>query len=481
MTDGELRQKALGGLIWKFVESVGAQGISFIVSLVLARILLPEEYGIVSIVMVMIALGNVFVNSGLGTALIQKMDADELDFNTVFYASLSISLILYIAMFIAAPWIAAFYSEPILQPVIRVMSFRFVIASCNTVQRSYVSKKMQFRKIFFATIGGTLVSGVVGVLMALGGYGVWALVAQNMFSALVDTIVLFCIVDWKPRLQFSFLRLKGLFSFGWKLLVSSLIDTLYNNLRSLIIGKQYSSADLAYYNKGKQFPELVSGNVLTAIDSVLFPVISLKQDNPESVKQMVRRFIKSATYIMMPMMIGLACVAEPMVRLILTDKWLFCVPYIQIYCFVGFLQPIQTANMQAIKAMGHSDVLLKLEVIKKVFGTILLLTAMPFGVLILAGSNIVYSCVVLLLNTSPNRKFLNYTLGEQILDILPNFAISMVMGVLVYLLGFLPIHDLYILALQVVTGVGVYVLESLVFRNESFAYIKDMLHSRMRR
>ena len=480
MNNGELRQKTLGGLIWKFAESVGNQAVSFIVSMVLARLLLPEEYGVISIVTVFITICNVFVNSGLGTALIQKKDADPLDFSTVFYTSFAISLLLYGAMFFAAPWIAVFYKMPLLTPVIRVMSLRFVIASANTIQRSYVSKHMQFRKLFLATLGGTVFSGVVGVVLAIKGFGVWALVAQYLLQALAETVVLFVVVSWRPRIMFSLRRLKGLFSFGWKLLVSSLLDTLYNNLRSLIIGKKYSSADLAFYNKGKQFPELVSSNVITTIDSVLFPVIAMKQDDKPAVKQMTRRFIKSSTYIMMPLMIGLACIAEPMVRLLLTEKWLFCVPYIQIYCVVGFLQPIQTANMQAIKAMGRSDILLKLEIIKKTFGTLLLLAAMPFGVLVLAGSNILYSIVVLILNTSPNRKLMGYTLWEQIVDILPNLAIALVMGVAVYALAFLPLPDIVILVLQIASGAAIYLLESLLFKNESFIYIKDMLVSKLK-
>ena len=481
MDNGELRQKTLGGLIWKFAESVGNQAVSFIVSLVLARLLMPEEYGVIAIVTVLISLCNVFVNSGLGTALIQKKDADSLDFSTVFYVSVVISAVLYAVMFFAAPWIAVFYETPILTPVIRVMSLRVVLAGFNTVPRSYISKKMQFRKLFWATLGGTILSGTVGVVLAVKGYGVWALVAQYLLTGLVNAVVLFAMVSWKPRLEFSFLRLKGLFSFGWKLLVSSLIDTLYNELRSLIIGKKYSSADLGFYNKGKQFPELISGNVIKTIDSVLFPVIAMKQDDKEAVKQMTRRFIKSSTYIMMPLMVGLACAAEPMVRLILTDKWLFCVPYIRIYCVVGFLQPIQTANMQAIKAMGRSDILLKLEIIKKILGTALLLAAMPFGVLVLAGSNMLYSTVVLMINSSPNRKLMNYTLWEQIVDVLPNLLISAVMGAVVYGMSFLPLSSFAVLALQILTGIGIYVAESVLFKNESFIYIANVLLRRAKK
>lgn len=475
MDNGELRNKTLGSLIWKFAERFGAQGISFIVSIVLARLLMPEEYGVVAIVTVIISLCDVFVNSGLGTALIQKKDADELDFSTVFFFSCGMAVFIYIILFLAAPLIGGFYGKEILTPVIRGMAVRIIIASFNTVQHAYVSRNMQFKKFFFSTLGGTIGSAVVGIVMAYLGFGVWALVGQYLFNSTVDTIVLFCTIDWKPKLIYSWKRWKVLFSYSWKLLLSSLIDTFYNNLRNLIIGKKYTSEDLAFYDKGKQFPDLISTNILTSIESVLFPAIAIKQDDKEAVKVMVRRFIKTGSYLMMPMMIGVAMTAKPLVTLLLTDKWVFCVPYVQIYCVVGFLQPIQTANQQAIKALGRSDITLKLEVIKKVFGVILLLSVMKFGVFAIAVSNIFYSCVVLLMNTFPNIKLLQYSLVEQIKDILENLVISALMGMAVYCVGLLPIETLLVLLLQIIAGICVYLGLSVITKNDSFNYILQIV------
>lgn len=468
----------MSGLFWKFAEQFGAQGISFVVSIVLARILMPEEYGVIAIVMVLISLCNVFVNSGLGTSLIQKKDADDIDFSTVFFFSFGLSLLIYLLLFFSAPLIARIYKNKILIPVVRVMGVMIVIASLNTVQHAYVSRTMQFRKFFFSTIGGTLGSAVVGIAMALAGCGVWALVAQYLFNSIVDTLVLFFTIGWKPQKKFSWIRLRGLLAYGWKLLVASLVDTFYNNLRSLIIGKEYSSADLGYYNKGKQFPDLLSTNILTAIEHVLFPAIALKQDDIQAVRIMVRRFIKTGTYIMMPLMIGLAAVAQPMISLMLTDKWLFCVPYVQIYCIVGFLQPIQTANQQAIKALGRSDITLKLEVVKKTFGVVLLLGVMRFGVLAIAASNILYSLVVLILNSAPNMKLLDYSLKEQVLDIVPNLFASVTMGIMVYVTGLLSMPLIVKLILQIIVGATVYILMSVICKIESFSYIKTIVFAK---
>lgn len=471
MDDRELRKKTIGGLAWKFAERFAAQGISFIVSLVLARILMPEEYGIVALVTVIISLCDVFVNSGLGTALIQKKDADELDYSTVFFFSFAMALVLYLVLFLMSPFIANYYQKESLICILRVMGLRMIIASLNTVQHAYVSSTMQFKKFFFSTLVGTIGSAVVGIALAVSGMGVWALIGQYMFNSVIDTIVLFFTIQWKPKLMYSWERWKQLFAYGWKLLVSSFIDTLYNNLRSLIIGKKYSSEDLAYYNKGKQFPELINSNILSSIENVLFPAIALKQDNKETVKSMVRRFIKTSSFILGPLMIGMAAVAEPMVKLLLTDKWIFCVPYIQIYCFVGFLQPIQTANQQAIKALGRSDITLKLEIVKKVFGVVLLISVMQFGVFAIAASNMVYSVIVLIINSYPNRKLLNYSIFEQLKDFAPNFMTALVMGIVVYAMTYLSLPTIVVLALQVIVGVLLYLVISKVTKNESLEYL----------
>lgn len=356
-----IKQKTMTNLIWRFGERCGAQIVQFIVSIVLARILAPEAYGTIALVMVFAQILQVFVDSGLGNALIQKKGADDLDFSSVFIFNIIWCLILYLIIFLTAPLIASFYSDEGLVSIIRVLCLTVVISGLKNVQQAYVSRTLQFKKFFFATIGGTIASAIVGIIMALMGLGVWALVAQKLVNLSVDTIVLWFTVKWRPKLIFSFQRLKGLISYGWKLFASAMLDTIYTNLRQLIIGKMYTEADLAFYNQGKQFPNLIVANINTSIDSVLLPVLSLEQDDTKRVKEMTRRSIKISTYIMAPLMMGLAFTATSVVNLVLTDKWLLCVPYLKIFCITFMFYPIHTANLNAIKAMGRSDLFLKLK------------------------------------------------------------------------------------------------------------------------
>ena len=366
----------ISNFIWRFAERCGAQLVTFIVSIVLARILAPEDYGTIALVTVFTTILQVFVDSGLGTALIQKKNADDLDFSSVFYFNFVVCLVLYAAMFMAAPVIAKFYGDVTLTPIIRVISLTIVISGVKGIQQAYVSKNMLFKRFFFSTIGGTIFSAFIGIGLAKAGYGVWALVAQQLSNATVDTVILWITVRWRPRKNFSWERLKGLLSFGWKLLVSSLLDTCYNNLRNLIIGKMYSPSDLAFYNQGDKFPKLIVTNINTSIDSVLLPTMSSAQDDRERVKNMTRRAIKTSTYVMAPLMMGLAFCATPIVKLVLTDKWLPCVPFLRIFCITYMFWPVHTANLNAINAMGRSDWFLRLEIIKKIMGMAILLSTM---------------------------------------------------------------------------------------------------------
>ena len=365
MEDNKIRNSAISNLAWRFAERCGAQGVAFIVSIVLARILSPDTYGTIALITVFTNILNVFIDSGLGNALIQKKSADDVDFSTVFFFNILMCCMLYGGLFLAAPVIAGFYNDASLTPVIRVLGITLIISGIKNVQQAYVSRTLQFRKFFFATLGGTIGAAVLGIIVALNGGGVWVLVVQQIFNATVDTVILWFTVSWKPRLIFSIERLKGLFSYGWKLLVSSLLDTVYNNLEQLIIGKVYSNADLAYYNRGRQFPNFMVANINNSIDSVLLPVMSRAQDDKSHIKAMTRRSIKTSTYVMAPMMMGLAFCAEPIIRLVLTDKWLPCVPFMRIFCCTFMFYPIHTANLNAIKAMGRSDLFLKLEIEKK--------------------------------------------------------------------------------------------------------------------
>ena len=358
----------LDNFIWRFAERCGAQLVTAVVTLLLARILVPEDYGRTALVAVFINILQVFIDSGLGTALIQKKDADDLDFSSVFYFNFAVCLVLYAGMFIAAPYIAAFYKDPSLTPVVRVASLTLVFSGVKGIQQAYVSRNMMFKRFFFATLGGTLFSAFLGLGMAYAGFGVWALVAQQLSNTAIDTLILWLTVHWRPKAVFSWQRLKGLLSYGWRLLASSLLDTVYNNLRSLVIGRVYTSADLAFYNEGMLAPDVIAVNVDSSIDSVLLPAMSAVQDEPARVKNMTRRAIKTCVYVIAPLMMAMFFCAEPLVRLVLTEKWLPCVPYLRIFCITYMFYPIHTANLNAIKAMGRSGVYLKLEISKKIMG-----------------------------------------------------------------------------------------------------------------
>lgn len=468
--------------IWRFAERCGAQLVTFIVSIVLARILMPEDYGTVALVTVFTTIMQVFVDSGLSTALIQKKDADDLDFSSVFYFNFVVCIILYLIMFLAAPLIASFYNKPELVPIVRVISLTIVISGVKGVQQSYVSRNMLFKRFFYATLGGTLFSAFLGIAMAYAGFGVWAIVTQQLSNTAIDTLILWITVKWRPKLMFSWGRLKGLLGFGWKMLVSGLLETVYNNLRGLLIGKIYSSADLAYYNKGQHFPDLIAININTSIDSVLLPAMSNEQDNRDRVKSMTRRSIMVSCYIMAPLMIGLACCASNVVIIILTEKWLPCVLFMQIFCITYMFYPIHTANLNAIKAMGRSDLFLKLEIWKKVIGMILLLSTMFISVEAMTYSLLISTLASMIINSWPNKKLLNYSFLEQMKDILPSIFLAVGMGVVVYLIGRLPVPTLPLLIIQVICGGVIYIMGSALLKLEPFEYlvgiIKPMIQKR---
>ena len=474
-------KKVFNNFIWRFLERCGSQGVTFVVSIILARILAPEVYGTIALVTVFITILQVFVNSGFGTALIQKKDADQVDFSTMFYFNIFISIVLYAIMFFAAPLISALYEREDLTPVIRVLSLILIIYATRNVQQAYVSRNMLFKKFFYSTLIGTIAGAAVGIFLAWRGFGVWALVGQQMSVALINSLVLWVTVKWRPQLVFSFERLKGLYSFGWKILVSSLINTIYNDLRTLIIGKMYTSTDLAFYNKGNTFPSYIVNNINTSIDSVLLPAMAKEQDSIDKVKSMTRRAIKTSTYLIMPLLVGLGVCAEPIVSLLLTDKWLPIVPFMRIFCFTYCFYPIHTANLNAIKALGRSDLFLKLEVWKKVVGLVLLLSSMWFGVMAMAYSLLLSTFASQIINSWPNKKLLNYSYLEQLKDLSGNAFLAVVMGAIVYCVSFLGLGNMTTLVIQVFLGVAIYMAGSIIFKFESFYYVLGILKSMLKR
>lgn len=474
MTDN-IKNKTVSGLFWRFMERCGAQGVNLIVQIVLARLLAPELYGTIAIVTVFTAILQIFVDSGMGNALIQKKDADDLDFSSVFYFNIFICFVLYGVMFVMAPFISGFYKNPDLTMIIRVMSISLVVSGLKNVQQAYVSRTMQFKRFFFSTLGGTVAAAVVGIWMAYAGYGVWALVAQDLVNKTIDTVVLWFTVKWRPKLAFSFFRLKALIRYGWKLLASALIDSIYNNIRQLIIGKMYSSTDLGLYNKGQQLTFTIINNINTSIDSVLFPAMSSEQDNQERVKAITRRSIKTSSYIIWPLMVGMAVVAEPFVELFLTHKWIGVVPYIRVFCVTYAFYPIHTSNLNAVKAMGRSDLFLKLEIIKKTMGMAILFATMWISPLAMAYGMLVAGLLSQVINSWPNRKLLGYSYMEQIKDIVPYVILSLIMGGCVYAVAWIPINYLSMILLQVLTGIIIYILLSKIFKIDSYQYIKEIV------
>ena len=472
------------GLFWKLLERFGVQGVQFIVQIILARLLDPGHYGMLSIMVIFTTLANVFVQSGFNTSLIQSKELDEDDYSSVFWVSLGVAGILYAVIFVAAPGIASFYSMDEIVTPLRVLALMLFPGALNSIQVAKISRELNFKKAFASNVSAIIVSGIVGVFMAYSGTGLWALVGQSLANVFVSCIVMKFTVKLKLRFKCNLQRVKILFKFGWKLLVSSLIDTLYSDLYSLTIGKKYNNDTLGYYSKGRQFPQLIITSVNGAVQSVMLPVLSEKQDQKEQAKALMRTSMMMSSYIIFPMMAGLAAVATPLISLLLTDKWLPCVPYLQIYCFSMAFYPVHTCNLQAINAMGRSDVFLKLEIIKKSYGMALLIVALVFfdSPIAIVAMGILTTLISSFVNASPNRKLINYSYWEQVKDILPSFIMSLAMFCLVSWVGsLLTLHSIIVIIIQIAIGVTFYLVSSLIFKPEPFVALLNIVKNKLKK
>lgn len=461
------------GFFWKLLERFSVSGIQFVLQIVLARLLSPEHYGVLSIMIIFTNLANIFVQSGFNTGLIQKKGIEEEDYSSVLWVSLGVAVLLYCIIFVVSPWIGEFYNMPDIVTPMRVLALMLIPGAINSVQLAKVSRELDFKKVFYSNICGALVSGVVSIAIALMGGGLWALVAQSLINVVVVCIVMRFTVELKIRLAINWSRIKVLFSFGWKLLVSSLLDSLYTELNSLVIGKKYDSGTLGYFNRGKQFPQYICNVVNGAVQSVMLPAMSSNQDNSVKVKAMMRTSLSVCAYIMFPVMAGLAAVSEPLVRLLLTEKWLPCVPYMMLYCFTFAFYPVHSCNLQAINAMGRSDIFLKLEIIKKTYGIVILSIAVFCfdSPLAIAATGLVTTWIGWFVNAFPNKKLLNYSYLEQIKDVLPSMVMALVMCGVVLLVGQLEISDFLLLVVQMLVGVVVYLLLSVIFKPEPYRLV----------
>lgn len=478
----EKKSGLLSCLGWSYAERMLSQLVSLVVSIILARLLTPDDYGIVAIVTVFITIGDALVNGGFGNALVQKKDSDELDFHSIWWISLSTSIILYLIMFFTAPFLANMYEAPVLVSVIRVMSIKFIFSALNSVQSAYVQKNMLFRFFFFSTIGATLLSAVIGIIMAIFGYGVWALIAQYLTSSVVSTIILFCSIRWKPKFIFSLERVKILWKFGAKVLGATLVYTIRDNIRTLIVGKRFSTDDLAYYNQGQKFPALLVIDVVDSLGKVLYPELSKKQDDLLQVKELMRKAIQLSSYALTPMLFGLFAVSDTFVKLILTDKWLPCIPFMQIMCLGYCTRSLSAIFQKGLLSLGKSSLNLIHEIITSL-ATILLLVIAVFvfnSIELIAWSYVIVSLLGITLYGYWSNRHLKYRYCEMLLDYLPSLILSVIMCVCVMLLGLLNMGNFVKLFLQILAGISVYIALSAALKLRSFSYLFSIVVNKIK-
>ena len=473
----EIKRKAFTGAMWKFAERISAQLVSIVVAIYLARLLLPDDYGVVAMVSIFFVFCNVIIDSGLNTALIQKNEVDAYDYATVLTASMVLAVFLYILLFYFSPLIASSFNKPILCPLFRVMGITFFINGYKSVVCSYVSRNLLFKKFFYATFSGTVFSGLIGIGAALAGWGPWALALQQIFNALIGTIVLVIVTRYKTVLFFSWHKFKPLFSYGWKIFGSSLLSATYGQIRPLIVGVKYSSSDLAYYTHGQQYPTIIDSSISSTLSAVLFPVISKFQNDKSAVLNITRRYMSLSSYIIMPLLIGFFATADTFVSLVLTDKWMPAVPFARVFCICYLFNIITEGNIQAIKAIGRSDIFLKLEFTKKSFYLLIILFFVLFtdSPLLLAISEILCTLVATIVNIFPNKRLINYGYRAQLMDLLPNLLCAIVMGIVVYYVGKINIDVGLLFPIQIIIGIIVYLMMCFFTGNNNYTYFKNLV------
>jgi teichuronic acid exporter len=454
-----LKAKALRALLWSFLERVGQQGIQFVISIVLARLLVPEQFGLIAMLSIFMAVAQSFIDSGFGSALIQKADTTYLDECSVFYFNILVGCLFAGLLCLAAPGIALFYHTPILVPLTRLLSLNLVIGSFGIIQATLLTKRLDFKAQMKVSLIATLVSGAVGIFMAYRGYGVWSLVMQSLGGNFLRTLLFWLLLPWRPAWLFSITSLRCMFGFGSKLLFSGLLNTIFENLYLVIIGRTFSAVDLGFYARAKGIQQLPTQNICSTVGRVTFPLFSAMQDNEARLKHALRQALTTLAMVNFPLAVGLALVARPLVLTLLTDKWVPCVPYLQLLCLAEMLYPLHAINLNVLKAQGRSDLFFRLEVIKKGLVIVAIVVTYRWGILAMIVGQMVNSCISYYLNTHYTGKLVDYPVTEQIRDLLPSLALAGAMGGGVYTLRFVPFPNLFaLLAAQIVAGVVLYVL-----------------------
>lgn len=460
----ELKDKTVKGVAWSAVERFSAQGIQFVFNILIARILLPEDYGVVAMLNIFLAVSQTFIDSGFATALIRKQDRTEADYSTVFWFNVGVSTFFCALLWLTAPAIAAFYKIPLLTKVTRILSLTLVINAFRAVHETHLTIEMNFKRRAVVTILCVIFNGAVGLWMAAAGHGVWALVVQSVFGSILRTVLMWIMVRWRPRLIFSKDSFKEMFGFGSKLLGSSLLDTLYNNIYTLVIGKAFSPSALGNYNRAESFAAFPSSSATSLLQTVTYPALSSIQNDEERLRSAYKRLLNLSAFVVFPMMVGMAAVADPLIRLLLTDKWEACIIYLQIICFALMLYPIHAINLNILLVKGRSDYFLKLEIIKKIVGIAILCITLPMGLVAICVGRIISAWICVYINTYYNERLISYGFRKQFKDMIPILILTFTMGAAVWLLVS-NIPNLWAqLIVGILAGVVIYGAGSYIFK-----------------
>jgi teichuronic acid exporter len=471
-----LRKKTINGLFWAFLDIIGMQGIMFIILLVLARILQPSEFGLIAMLTIFIAVAQSILDSGYSAALIQKKNANHKDESSIFYFNILMGFITTGLLYFSAKWIASFYNEPALISLTHVMSFTILIDSFGIIHYSIMKRSFSFKKLTMISIIASFLSGIIGISMAYKGLGVWSLVWFTLFNKLFRLCLYWIFNSWRPGLEFSFKSLRSMFVYGSNLLFVGLLETIFNNLYFLVIGKLFSPADLGYYSRAKSLQQIPVQNISGIVNRVTFPVFSKIQDDSKRMKRGLKKGVSTMALITFPMMIGLAVVAKPLVIVLLTTKWLPSVLFLQLLCGVGLTYPLSTINLNVLKAQGRSSLFFKLEFLKKAVIVIAIIVTYPFGIEAMICGQIVVHTVSYLWNSYFVGKSIDYSLVEQLKDIIPTLIIACLMGIGIYVIDYADINNqLLLLIIQLIIGIALYIILCYTFKLSSFIELFEIV------
>lgn len=471
----DIKEKAISGFFWQLAQKLLGQVIHFVVSVVLARLLMPESFGIIALSGMFMILVNVVLSGGLHLSLVQKKDADDKDFSTIYVAGMGFALIFYAIIFFSAPYVAIAFGNQLACPVLRVLGLNTIIGSLSGVQGAYISRNLQFKKFFYVSLIGQILSGIVGLGMAYNDFGVWALVGQSMTSSISTTIALSIIVPWHPQLKFYWNRFKKMYAFAWKQMVATIVATISNQMRGYAIGIKYSASDLAYYNRGDGIPQMLYSQIFLTLKSVMMPAMARMQDDKEAVKNALGRSMKLSSYALTPALLGLAAMSSNLVLALFTEKWMMAVPYMQMICIMYCFLLLGNMNIEALTAMGRTDIVMPLETGKSIAMLSILAVTIFISPLAIAAGQTIYSIGACLFNMWPNKKILNYHIHQQFKDVGNNILMSVIMAAVVLFIGYLPINLYICIVLQVIIGVSLYWGMSVLFHNDSYYYLKELV------